>query len=1168
VLALLAGGAALVVEAAPPAPSRATVLVLPGPAEAPDRQTVLAPRDLLKQIDALASAGAPRGAVVAGATYEGKAAGDQAEFEAKLLVHGFDDGPATVALPFADVRLQDDALLDGARAFLTAAPAGQTGLLLRVEKPGSHVLVLRFRVPVTANGPEREVRFRAPRVPQSQLTLTVPAGATFFQAPARQGSLAHQEAAPGATAGSRYSVELGRADGPLVFRWHESAGAPPAPALRVTEAYLWDLRPDTASLSAVLHYAVTRGAPTSLVVELPEALEVQAAEARPAEAGRPVPPLDGWRVESADGKRRLRLDFAAPVTGGAYVLLDLVPRRALASPATLPLPVPAGAEVMRGFLAYRAEGVEVRVAKSGRVRGPYAGDAGAAELKAFAALWRAAHDAAPPTPAALYVVQREPGGDPFLDVNLRMAPLAFQGSHEVAWRVGARQADLRAVARPAPGGDWSLVEWEVPADVVVTRVGGREGREPVWHWSRSGTRVQAWLNRTGGAAEVELDGWKELPTEKDGARFDLPGVRLLSAGEGATFVRLTAAPDFGLRAEDTHDLRPLPEPRASEREVSYLARGPVYGGRFRVHPVAAGAEARVLTTVEAVAGELAFTAHVEYRPDRAGGRGLEVRLRNWTGDVRLDAPAGARRPEARRAGDERSWVIDLPAGPAVVVTLTLSGTMPLPAAGAAAPDVTLPGAARVERWLVAGGPGLTAEGAVGLSAVPAGPRAGADLPAAGRAEAARLQGDGGTLWKVEGAGWALRLRPRRRPDGSAVRVALTEYTAAVVDGRRWAHEAVVWLYHEANTDLNVSLPEGARVLGVTVDGLAVTPLQASAEGLWVPLPGAAGARRVRLRWAFDPESEPLDRPRLQRPQLHGADDDGPVAWTVHVPAEYAASFPGDGPHGRVLPSGPAALDLARAEAQYRLSASLAEGASAPPTALALTQRRFYRFCRYVESGRLLTGHGAGPANWQGQGFDEALQELKEKNRELARQHKFEKLRERAEQDAAAAAPAAPEPAAPDNVPELAGVGMVQAPGPRGDPLPERGTPLRWQTGPKADAPSLLLTPLAERQAKRAAGASLLLAVLLVLAWALAHFPGVLAWVRAFWPEQVALLGCLGWQTYGPALPLLFLIVLGVTARPLFLGRRLLALVHRPAAAGSHVGSSAPGTNAEPRPSGT
>src|SRR5207249_1493117 len=135
-----------------------------------------------------------------------------------------------------------------------------------------------------------------------------------------------------------------------------------------------------------------------------------------------------------------------------------------------------------------------------------------------------------------------------------------------------------------------------------------------------------------------------------------------------------------------------------------------------------------------------------------------------------------------------------------------------------------------------------------------------------------------------------RLLPRPRPAGEApVRVALTERVSAVVDGRRWVHEAVLWLSHEANTDLDIALPEGARVLGVTVDGLPVTPLQASADRLAVPLPGAGGARRVRLRWAFDPEAEPLDRPLLQRPRLHDAAD-GPVVWTVHVPAAYATSL--------------------------------------------------------------------------------------------------------------------------------------------------------------------------------------------------------------------------------------------------------------------------------------
>ncbi len=125
-----------VVEAAAPPPVRATVLVVPGPPEAPERATVLAPHDLVKQLEALARAGAPHGAVITAATYDGKVAGEDAELEATLQLHNFEDGPTTLTLPFADVRLQDDGLLDGARAYLKAAPPGQAGFVLRLEKPG------------------------------------------------------------------------------------------------------------------------------------------------------------------------------------------------------------------------------------------------------------------------------------------------------------------------------------------------------------------------------------------------------------------------------------------------------------------------------------------------------------------------------------------------------------------------------------------------------------------------------------------------------------------------------------------------------------------------------------------------------------------------------------------------------------------------------------------------------------------------------------------------------------------------------------------------------------------------------------------------------------------------------------------------------------------------
>ncbi|HEX5272211.1 MAG TPA: hypothetical protein VFW33_17060, partial [Gemmataceae bacterium] len=928
----------------------------------PERQVVLAPPELLRQIDALAAAGKPHGAVIVAATYEGKSADDHAEFEARLQVHNFANTPVTLALPFADVRLQDDGLLDGAPARLVAAPPGQAGLLLKLDKPGPHRLVLHFRVPITASGSERDVRFQAPRVPQTQLTLDVPAGATWFQTLNRQGSLTRSESPAGAGF-SRYAVEVGRTDGPVLLRWHEEAAGAPAPEVRVREGYLWTLRPDAASLTAVLHYTVTRGSPTSLSLDLPEALEVQGVRVRSTDAGRPAPALKPWHVEAAAGKRRLRLDFAAPLGPGVYVVAHLVPRHPLPPLATLPLPTPLDVQSAGGLLAYRADGVEAHVANAGRLRSPVGGDAGAKEGRALADLWLAGGEGALPPLPFPHALRREPGGEPFLLLSLRVAPPPVRGSEDVVWRVGARQADLRATARlTAPDGELSLVEWDVPADVTVTRVGGPQGRDPVWHWSRAGGRVQAWLDHTTGGAEVELEGWKALAAEKDGARFDLPAVRLPGEQAVTASVRLIPAADLSLTAEETPSLLPLPDSRSSH---SYAPRGPSYGGRFHVAPAAPVPEARVLTAVEVVAGRLAFTSHVEYRSE--GGHPVEVLLRHWDGAARLDVKGARPRAEARHPGGGHSWVIDLPPGPARALTLTLSGTMAPPVGGGPFPDVVVSGA-RAEHWLAVGR-GAATEGAKGLSDVPAPPRADAPFPAAGRAEAARLLAEGGALWKVAAPDWALRLLPRRRTEGEApVRVVLTERTSAVVDGRHWAHEAVLWLYHEANTDLNVALPPGARVLGVTVDGLAVTPLQASEDSLWVPLPGAAGARRVRLRWAFDPDMEPLDRPRLQRPRPRGASD-GPVVWTVHVPAEHVASLGAEGERGRSAPCGPAAADLARAEAQYRLSAALAEVPGAPQeAALALAQRRFYQFCRHAEAARLLAANRAGPVNLEGQTF--------------------------------------------------------------------------------------------------------------------------------------------------------------------------------------------------------
>ena len=304
-LVLLGAGSALFGEAGGPPAPRPTVLVVPGPPDAPERTEVLALRELLKQLDARANPSALHGAVITDATYTGTVVGDAVDFEAVLHIRNFEDGPATLALPFTNVRLKEPALLHGALADLVA-PAGQDWRLTvpKSDKPEERgELVLKFRVSLKTNNSERELQFRVPKVPQSHLKLTVSAGSAYFEALVRQGSLTAEKVPDGRPT---CAVELGRTDGPLLFRWHEGTAGHPEAVLRVREAYLWNLRlrerADVASLTAVLHYTVSKGAPLSLALDLPENLQVQDVIARSAEAGWPAPALKSWYVEAGDRK--------------------------------------------------------------------------------------------------------------------------------------------------------------------------------------------------------------------------------------------------------------------------------------------------------------------------------------------------------------------------------------------------------------------------------------------------------------------------------------------------------------------------------------------------------------------------------------------------------------------------------------------------------------------------------------------------------------------------------------------------------------------------------------------------------------------------------------------------------------------------------------------------
>jgi hypothetical protein len=1152
-------------HAAPPVPGTPVVLIVDE--EGHDEATAIVARDFLTRVDRLA-AGIPHGTVILSANYQGSVDGDSILFVADLALHNFEDGPTTLALPFAGVRLQDDGLLDGARAYVVSAPAAQGGFVVKVEKPGDHTLRLRFSVAVLTTGAEREVQFSAPRVPQCRVTMNEPTGATFFQAPARQGSLSREAGAGERGEPARFVIEQGRGGGPILLRWRQDEPSAPAPQAQVREAYLWELRPDAATLSAVLRYSVTRGALTSFAIDLPESLEVQAVKAQPM-PGRTLPPLKSWRVSDdhswwlpqGTGQRRLWVEFTAPVTGVFYLLPDFVPRRPLGPLPTLVLPDPVGAVHEMAFLAYRAEGVQARVERPGRLAGalppttvPY---------RTFIDLWLAGRDT-PPTPTAVYTAQRDPGGAPFLQLQLGPESRPARGTQEIKWTIGQRQAEMNAVVRLVEG-EPPLVEWEVPTDVTVTGVGPRDA---VRYWSQSGNRVQAWLSRSPTGVDLRITGWKDLTPEKEGARFDLPRVRLVSPAVPITAMRLSVPAELALTPVEIGSLSALPDAPAGDRELSYSPRVPQYGGRFLIRPATATASVRMFSAFEVRERQLTFTTQVDCRPLKGELRSVQVRLRRWDGDPILMAPAPGQIREAPRAPGERTWVIEFPKPLTGAYQFTLAGHLPLEEmVGITTPEIVVVGVTHPQHWIAVGGKELTTEGAEGLRTVSAGDRETTDLPENWRKEIERLRIDGGGLWRVEEDAWTLHLIPRpRSADSASVRVFLTERLSVLVDERRWGHVADYWLYHEAGTDLNVKLPPDASVVSVSVDGTAVTPLQSSANTLWIPLPGIAGARRVRLRWEY-PEGESLTRPRVQTPVIDQAGArKGVVLWTIRIPTGYESVLPPKENRAPLRASSVAAFGLARAEAQYRLSLSLAEasqtGAPLSADAFRAAQQRFFSAIRHAEYERHLGATGTADDSFAGQSYDEWLQDLQKKNRQLGQTFKIiEPLQAEAEKLARSGAPLPADD--PSDGPELAGVVMVGGPADGG--LPVRGIALRWQGRPEVGSPDLTLVSASEATRWQAVELTFLLGLVLLSTWVLSSRPTLRIWVQAFWPEQLALLGCLGWQILGTTPLPLALVAVGLSARLLSLVRRGLARLATSHPAGTSANGAVAG--ADPRPSG-
>lgn len=1083
------------------APAAPTIVYLVPDVSGKAEQRVLAPPALLQQLQSLELRGASglRGAVLLGAVYEGRAENLSCSFRGTFQAYSFSDDTTTLTLPLAGVQLTD-ALLDGAPAFPRAQRQPRESYGLRVQGRGLHTVVLNFTVPLPGTVDERELRFGIPELPQSRLTLRVPKASGYLYAAEVRGAQ-HVTEDAGAL---KLEADLG-ASKSLAARWHKEEATPTPAAVEVKEAYYWNLQAATARLLVVLQYTVSKGWQKTFKLDLPNELDVQGVEAGPVPDGPVAPRLKQWLIAQQNGGRVLELEFQGPVTHSVQVTMDLVPRQPFGRTAVLPFLTPRDAKpAPQGFLAYRTEGLRAALAQYHAITGiDKPAELTEAFAKSMASPWRQARqeDLGQPTRA----FWRAKGG--LLTLTLTAPAVDARCSHDVSWRLGGRQAALHATAHlTSSSPSLSLVEWEVPAALSVSEVSGAE----VHYWTRAGTKVQAWLQRPVADTTLHLIGW--LPrSPKEATQFRLPSLRVADVPKQSSMVRLSCGDDLLVRPGKLDRLTSRPELGTPGREWVFEADQDSYGGIFETSAAIASADFRLLTFAEVRDRDLVVVATLQSDIRQGELRGLTVTLRNWDGgEVTLNAGEISRRIDKRQGATGRSWVLDLKPGVTQHYQITLTGKIPL----GAAPAVFLPeirvdtpgaGPVRLQHWVALAGSDLAAEGISGLVSV-ADPSK--DLePWAGEAD--RLRKAGGAVWKVSGDDWRLRLRPRLpAPRTGAVQAFLSEHSASVISERRWLHQAMYWLHHDAGADLSTALPPNAVLLGLAIDGVSVPPLQAADDRLWLSLPGGAGVRRVRLCWTYPDGHEAFAAPILTGPKLDGVSE-GPALWVVSIPAGYLGSMRSGAPQA----PGAAALsatelDLARAEAQMRLLSVLVDRGRerdepAIAAALATAQERFERLCRRAEYQLGVSSAAFSGSASAGKGPAARLQELREQAAELARTPVFARL--------AADAKGAASRTADGAAKTLAQTSWMVSP-------LEQGRPLYWQA-PVQATPLLQLAPDESGRTWRTLTWSALLLVLLLASWLTWRTFGAAAW-----PEQLAIVGGCGILLSGAGLALAFVLL--------------------------------------------
>ena len=879
-----------------------------------DEQLALVPVELLKKLESLARQGErpSASAVLMHATYRGKVDGELASFEGRFGVYVTTDEDTTVQVPLTGVLL-NEVRLDGAAAHPQVAAAGDRFFTIPIKGRGSHQLTFRFTVPLRSDPLGQELRFGVPDLPASKLMLDLPADSSLpGLVPARGWYQLQQQA--GAT---RLEMDLGRV--PLVELRFRPSGSPPEPVVRVQEASLWRISPARATVTTALQYQLVRGSLKRMMVDVPAELEVVQLQVRgldKAGAAR----LRNWTLADSPlpNCRRLTVHLLEPTQSGAQLLIECMPRTPPTRTLTLRYPQSSERGAIDSQQAFWLSGLQASEMDLSKL-------ALIPEDQFLKESWRPlAGEANAPPPTRAFVRDVKRPNPTSVRLVLKPAPLPVQAKQDLLWQIGPDRVELQATARltaAQPG--LPLVEWEVPSQLRVSELAGPDVRT----WSRSGNRVQVWLNRVATETLVTLTGSMPWPGVTSGqvAKLDLPGLKLANATTSSKVV-VQSQPSLAVRLGERRNLALLQD-RVIPESIALQTRSDDFGLSVQVEPAEASVRYRLLSQVQLAERVLQWQTTIRVQPqaDCVGKpHRFELVLRGWQGQPpRLSGPAGVQTQTITKAeavaDAESRWRVEVASLPAEGVDLDLTGRLE-PAGEWIIPTIDLLhsdglSVSGVPRVAVVGA-GLTVRQArrwQRLSQLPVGftPQLN---PAADQSASRWLTHDPEALLHLQ----ALPTQPT--PPQPAT-LELADHTSTPI-ADRWLHRSR-WLVRLSTTArLELTVPAQVETLAVLVDSAPLKPQPGPALTL------QPGLHTLSCWWqSREPYLGPLHlnppQPTLNGQALNAAQ----VTWTVLTPPEINVTSP-------AMPS--VARSVAHAEAYLRAALAI-EAEQAKPASAWLAQ---------------------------------------------------------------------------------------------------------------------------------------------------------------------------------------------------------------------------------------